>query len=188
MTSDRQNRPSDAGDHVTPDPEDPVLTALRQVEANYRDIYAALQERSTTVLEQLDQAREDQQRLRDEQATMRRELDAERSRAEHHRQEAIAFASVLKDIHRSVFGGSVFDLILKACLTLTGATRGVYVTVAHGNPAEVRAGHRRERLSIVTTIQAPDSAVPRRPGGGRRAGVSRCGFVARRTRGCRTLP
>ena len=51
----------------------------------------------------------------------------------------LAFASVLKDIHRSVFGGSVFDLILKACLTLTGATRGVYVTVAHGNPAEVRA-------------------------------------------------
>jgi HD-GYP domain-containing protein (c-di-GMP phosphodiesterase class II) len=139
MTTDSQNKPRNAADHVGPDANDPVLTALSQVEAHYRDIYVALQERSTTVLEQLDQARDDVQRLREVEATLRRELDVQRSRAEHHREEAVAFATVLKEIHRSMFSGNVYDLILKACLTLTGATRGVYLTVDHGDRAEVRA-------------------------------------------------
>jgi len=116
------------------------LTALRQVEANYRDVYAVLLERSTTVLEQLDAARDDLQRSRDEQATLRRELDAERSRAARHHEQAAAVASALKEVHRSISNSSVYDLILKVCLTLTGATRGVYLTApAHGDRLEVRA-------------------------------------------------
>jgi HD-GYP domain-containing protein (c-di-GMP phosphodiesterase class II) len=139
MTTERQKKPSSAG-HVTPEPDDAVLTALRQVEARYRDIYAALQERSTTVLEQLDQARDELQRSREEQAALRRELDTERSRAGQHREEASAVASALKEIHRSMFNSSVYDLILKVCLTLTGATRGVYLTApAQGERVEVRA-------------------------------------------------
>src|SRR5207302_1467791 len=140
MTPSRQNKPSSEADQVSPDPDDTVLTALRQVEAHYRDIYAALQERSTTLLEQLDQAREDQQRLREQEATLRRELNAERSRAERHREEATAFATALKEIHRSMFSSNVYDLILKACLALTGATRGVYLTtIGQGDRVEVRS-------------------------------------------------
>jgi HD-GYP domain-containing protein (c-di-GMP phosphodiesterase class II) len=140
MTPARQNKPSSQADRVSPDPDDPVLIALRQVEAYYRDTYATLQERSTTVLEQLDQMREDQQRVREQATTLKRELDAERSRAERHRQEATAFATALKEIHRSIFSSNVYDLILKACLALTGATRGVYLTTAgHGDRVEVRS-------------------------------------------------
>src|SRR5919201_2903884 len=98
MTPSRQKKPSGEADHFRPDPDDPVLDALRQVGTHYREIYVALQQRSTAVLQQLDQAREDQQRLRDEQATLRRELDAERSRAERHREEATALATALKQI------------------------------------------------------------------------------------------
>src|SRR5690348_5485938 len=104
----RQNKASSKADHVSPDPDDPVLTALHQVEAVYGGIYAALHERSTAVLEQLNQMREDQQRWREEEATLRREIDAERSRAKRHREEATAFATALKELHRSIFSSNVY--------------------------------------------------------------------------------
>src|SRR5690242_15470498 len=137
MTPNRQPRPtSDVG----PDPEDPVLDGLRQVEAQYREMYSALRQSSTAVREQLDQAREEGQRLRKEQAALRRDLDAERSRTERHRQDSSAFAAALEHIHRSIFSSNVYDLILKASLTLTGGTRGLYVvTVGQAENFQVRA-------------------------------------------------
>jgi HD-GYP domain-containing protein (c-di-GMP phosphodiesterase class II) len=136
----RQNKQANGASQIGPDRDDPVLSAIHEVEAQYREMYAALQERSTAVLEQLGQAREDEQRLRQEQATLRREVDAERSRAERHREESSAFATALNDIHRSIFSSNVYDLILKASLTLTGATRGLYVViVGQGDTFQVRA-------------------------------------------------
>ena len=140
MTRSRQNKPSSEASHVSPAPDDPVLTTLRQVEAQYRTAYAALYERSKDALMELDQLREEQQRLREEHATLRRELDAERSRAERHREEASALTTAFRDIHRSMFSNNVYDLILKACLTLTGATRGLYLTSnGQGDRLEVRS-------------------------------------------------
>ena len=140
MTGAKQNKPSSAAGHISPDLNDPVLTSLHLVEAHYRDVYAALHERSTNVLKELDQVREEQQRLREEHAMLRRELDAERSRAERHRDEASALTNALKDIHRSMFSNNVYDLILRACLALTGATRGLYLTsTGQGERLEVRS-------------------------------------------------
>src|SRR6185503_11743093 len=49
-------------------------------------------------------------------------------------------AAALKDIHRSLFSSNVFDLILKTCLTLTGASRGLYITATAADaPLRVRA-------------------------------------------------
>ncbi|MBV9327996.1 MAG: HD domain-containing protein [Chloroflexi bacterium] len=140
MNPERQNSVSGDADDVRPDPDDPVLAALRQVQTQYREMYAALQQRSTAVLEQLDHARRDEQRLQEQQETLRRERDVERSRADRHRAEANALASALKDIHGSIFSGNVYELILKACVTLTGATRGLYLTsVGAGDSFQVRA-------------------------------------------------
>jgi hypothetical protein len=140
MTPPRQNKPPNGADQARPDSDDPVLIALRQVEARYREMHALLQEDSATVREQLDRAREDQQRSREQETMLRRELDAERARAERHREQASAYAAALKEIHRSIFSGNVYDLILKACLTLTGATRGVFLTIdAQSDRVDVRS-------------------------------------------------
>jgi HD-GYP domain-containing protein (c-di-GMP phosphodiesterase class II) len=63
-----------------------------------------------------------------------RELDEERSRVERQRREAQRqreraeqLREVVADIHRSLFQGNLYQHILRACLTITGATRGVYV-------------------------------------------------------------
>ena len=49
-------------------------------------------------------------------------------------------AESLKQIHASLFRGGLHDLILQACLRVTGATRGVYLSMrGKGSPLRVRA-------------------------------------------------
>ncbi|HEX8228537.1 MAG TPA: HD domain-containing phosphohydrolase [Chloroflexia bacterium] len=48
------------------------------------------------------------------------------------RERAVQMAEGFKQIHRALFEGGVYGLILKACLTITGATRGLYVTTRGG--------------------------------------------------------
>lgn len=55
------------------------------------------------------------------------------------RRRARAVAGQVKTIHHALFAGHVYDHILRACLALTGATRGAYIAVPrHGEP-RVRA-------------------------------------------------
>lgn len=49
-------------------------------------------------------------------------------KVDRQKERATQLSSCLKDIHRALFNGNIYDLILRACLTITGATRGVYVT------------------------------------------------------------
>lgn len=101
---------------------DPVVSLLRQTEQAYR----AARER------QKREAEEVEGRLQQELQLVQRLLEAERARTARQRERADRLAAALKDIHRALFGGNVFDLILRACVTITGATRGVYLT-AWGN-------------------------------------------------------
>jgi hypothetical protein len=113
MATNRQPKRLEAAEH------DSVVAALREAEMRYR-----------ATVEELTQ------QLADE----RSELRVERERAQHHREMNEALAGSLKQIHRSLFGGNIYELILKACLTLTGATRGLYVTTrGKHEPFQVRA-------------------------------------------------
>lgn len=48
--------------------------------------------------------------------------------------------AILENIHRAYFSGDVYALILKACLAITGASRGVYVTLRSADaPLKIRA-------------------------------------------------
>ena len=58
----------------------------------------------------------------------RSEVERQRREAERHRERAEQLRQVIADIHRSLFHGNLYDHILRACLTITGATRGLYVT------------------------------------------------------------
>ena len=122
--------------------DDPVLGALDQIEASYRDLCARWQHQATEATQarrELAGTREEGRRLADELAGERARSERERAQAERQRSRADGLAATLKEIHRSLFHGNVYDLILKACLTLTGATRGLYITARSGDALRVRA-------------------------------------------------
>ncbi len=77
---------------------------------------------------------------RAERARLAGELAEERGRARRQRERAEQLAAGLKEIHRSLFAGDVYALILRACLSITGATRGAYLTCRGADqPLHVRA-------------------------------------------------
>ena len=120
------------GDRASPDRDDPVLQAL-------------------------DQAREEYRRFRDGTERQVAELAdtqaQEQAQAERQRERADRLAAAVRDIHRALFGGDVYSLILKACLTITGATRGLYIT-AHGRERSFRV---RAAVDVDGYPQSPPS-------------------------------
>ena len=106
--------------------DDPVLSALRETEARYRAAVDDLRRESEARYQELAQARSQGQQAR--------------AQAERQRRRAEQLEHALKDIHHAFFSGNIYELILRACLKLTGATRGLYVAVeAQGMPCRVRA-------------------------------------------------
>gem|GEM_PF-999698 len=69
----------------------------------------------------VDTSRADTERLTADIERQRRAAARERERAE-------CLAAALREIHSALFSGDVYGLILRACLTISGATRGVYIT------------------------------------------------------------
>ncbi len=129
---------------VDPDADhaDPVLDALAQAEATYRSTRAVW----SRALQEAEQARDDRAAAEDARRTaedearqLRAELAAERERTVRHRERANRLAASLKEVHRALFGGNVYDLILKACMSVTGATRGVYLAARGPNLIRARA-------------------------------------------------
>jgi HD-GYP domain-containing protein (c-di-GMP phosphodiesterase class II) len=87
---------------------DPVLQSLQGVEAAYRAQDAQWHRR---------------------EAALHEALEAERAIAERQRKRAECLDRALREIHGALFGvQDVYELILRACLTITEASRGVYVT------------------------------------------------------------
>jgi HD-GYP domain-containing protein (c-di-GMP phosphodiesterase class II) len=88
------------------------------------------------VLQQLDAAartyRGTREAWRAREAELFSELNHQRVAAERQRKRAECLDRALRDIHGALFGGDVYQLILQACLTITEATRGVYVTTRRG--------------------------------------------------------
>lgn len=106
--------------------DDPVLSALRETEMRYRSVVDGLRRETEARHQELAQSRS--------QARLAHDL------AEQQRLRADQLEHALKDIQRAFFSGNIYELILRACLRLTGATRGLYVAVeAHGVPHRVRA-------------------------------------------------
>jgi len=127
-TASTRNNRADQTDNGRPTSDDPVLTGLRQAEAQYRKTYLILEQQTAEARRELDLARIENDALSHELALQRRDVEQERLHARHQRETANALAATLKEIHRSFLSGNIFDHILRACLALTGATRGLYVT------------------------------------------------------------
>ncbi|HEX8393055.1 MAG TPA: HD domain-containing phosphohydrolase [Longimicrobium sp.] len=67
------------------------------------------------------------------------EAATQRGIAERQRRRAECLEGSLKEIHGALFGGDVYRLILQACLTMTDAERGAYVTSGAAGELRVRA-------------------------------------------------
>ncbi|HEX8276136.1 MAG TPA: HD domain-containing phosphohydrolase [Longimicrobiaceae bacterium] len=114
-----------------PEPVDPVLRHLARAGAEYRsrmEEWGRDREALDGALSELGRVREDNVALGAKLGTAEEALAAERQEGERQRERAERLAVLLKDIHRALFDGNVYELILRACLTISGARRGVYVT------------------------------------------------------------
>jgi putative nucleotidyltransferase with HDIG domain len=122
---------------------DPVLADLAQTESHYRELRARWEQQAADLAEaraESEREREHSTQLAAQLETSEVRLEQERRKAERERERGRHAAAMLKDIHRSLFDGNVHGLILKTCLTLTGATRGLYVTALdQGRRLQVRA-------------------------------------------------
>jgi HD-GYP domain-containing protein (c-di-GMP phosphodiesterase class II) len=99
--------------------EDPVLRQMEHAESAYLAARQAWRAREAELFD---------------------ELTRQRLQAERQRKRAECLDRSLREIHGALFAGDVYHLILQACLTITEATRGVYVTARRpGERLRVRA-------------------------------------------------
>ena len=149
-----------------PDGGDPVLERLHAAETIYRaerdaasrtaselertraELAAAAAARDRTAAE-LAVREAELQRTR-EVATQR--IDAAQAEAAAYRERARELAAALTHLHHDLLSSDIPTLVLRACVTLTHATRGMYIAARVGGPAEIRAtlemgGHRGEEPS-----------------------------------------
>ena len=134
---------------------DPVLSTLREAEAEYLEVrsdWMRHQAELRLARAELDQTRQSEQRLGAEVQRLQEELMKERQRLSRAKARARRLADSLKDIHRALFTGNVYDLILKACMTLTGSTRGLYLTSWGEGKLRVRSA-----VDVADYPQAPPS-------------------------------
>lgn len=131
MRDSQHNHKQDGSQEALNTSGDPVLSHLRSAEELYAELRLAAEQQRTELENAqslLERARHDNKALDKKIDSLERRLDEERKKAERQKERAYQLACCLKDVHRSLFDGNVYSLILKACLTVTGGTRGLYVT------------------------------------------------------------
>jgi HD-GYP domain-containing protein (c-di-GMP phosphodiesterase class II) len=152
---------------------DAVLALLAQTEAKYRTVREeweqqsveakADHERQSSELHHAKQALASAQasvqqlaaRLEESQRTIeteRQELARQRRQTVRQQERANALAALLHDLHRSLYSGDLYSMILRTCLTLTGGTRGLYVTT--------RGVERTMRVRAAVGIEGYPQAAP----------------------------
>lgn len=105
---------------------DPVLSVLREAESRYRAAVDDIQEEAQT------------QGL--EMEALRLQLRQTEGRERGQRERADGLAAALRDVHQVFSRGDLYSQILMVCLRLTGASRGLYITIGGGGgPRRVRA-------------------------------------------------
>ncbi len=115
---------------------DVVVRELRHVELRYQEIRDEADEQRRYLVEERQRADEldaETVRLKAELAEMERRFEVGERRNRE-------LAQYVRDVHRALYQGDVYDLILEACLQLTGATRGLYLSCRYdGEQLRVRA-------------------------------------------------
>jgi len=106
---------------------------LTRARAAATDLERSLQESERRLTQEKDEVHHRLTREKDEAAERHaRELEQQAVRSQEaalqQRERADKLAEVVKSLYGSLFSGDVYELILKACMIITGASRGLYVT------------------------------------------------------------
>lgn len=123
------------------------LDHLRSLVSDLESGLATAQAESKTRGKELNKAHSELSGLRSSLNKTSQELEENRVQLEReqkitrrYRDRATRIADGIKHIHRALFEGGVYGLILKACLAITGATRGLYITTrGDENTLRIRA-------------------------------------------------
>jgi putative nucleotidyltransferase with HDIG domain len=135
--------------------DDPVLAAIRTVEEGYRSKRGEADRLASELKdtrEQLGRARTELDGTRAEMRELGERLVSTERALERDRERTVEIAEVLRDLHQAVFSGNIYDLLLRVCLKLTGATRGLYITV--------RSQDRNHRVRAAIDIESYPGAAP----------------------------
>ena len=113
-----------------------VLTSLQRAQAEMAELIGGWERRVQELEAELSAARgelalahSERERLIEDADVARRQVEHVRLKSERQEVRATQMAARLKEIHRAVVTGDVYDLTLRAALDLTHATRGMYLTV-----------------------------------------------------------
>src|SRR5829696_8047423 len=96
-----QEKPFDKKQKAGPGSDDPVLAALSQLEARYWEVYQHLNTQAAHAQDDLVLAGEENERLTQQLAAHRLQLDQERRRAERQHVSADTLAAALNEVHRA---------------------------------------------------------------------------------------
>jgi len=105
-----------------------------------QDELARVQQQKEQAQDRLARAEAERRDAQEQVARAEERIARQREEAKRQKERADQLAATLKDIHGALFNGNIYEMILKSCLTLTGGTRGLYVTASGGDGAlRVRA-------------------------------------------------
>jgi len=126
--------PGDGRTPRTSDDQDSGLSALRQATVAYVELQNELFEErreATTLSHENAALKQELEQLRQRQlatrAKLEADLEAERRRASREAERAAALTTALSALHHSLYAGGTAQLLLRACLQITTATRGYFV-------------------------------------------------------------
>lgn len=109
-----------------------ALASLRQAEAHLRQMTEQLRGQAAEVAElraQLTGVRDHNEDLTGQCEEGKRALEQALAAECHQEERARLLAEGLKDIHRALFSNNIYELLLRVCATITGASRGLYITM-----------------------------------------------------------
>ena len=124
---------------------DPVLTDLELAAEHYRALRTKWERQGSELAAAhaaVDEQRERAARLEAELALARQRLARQRDEARRQRVRTAELKEAVKSLHLSLFRGGLHLELLRACLSITGARRGLYVT------AKPPAGRLRVRAAV----------------------------------------
>ncbi len=117
--------------------------ALRESQAQVGDLLSrmgAAQEANDQLVRSLQSSHAQTAQAQQEAKAQRVLAAAHAANTETQQARRRALEAILENIHKAYFSGDVYALVLKACLTITGATRGVYLTLRSADaPPKIRA-------------------------------------------------
>jgi len=117
------------------DESDPVLADLDLAAEHYRALRARWEGQALELADAeaaLVAARRQAETLQAELARAEERVVRQREEARRQRERAEELREAVKSLHLSLFRGGIHAQLLHACMSITGATRGLYVT-AHGD-------------------------------------------------------